>query len=242
MTFRGLLGLSLALGIGLMLTTQGQAQDGRPGRGGFDKKFDKKFDKNSDKKQKAAKGPDRKSADSRKEGPSPRTSLDVERLQAQVKTLSARFDSVAGQLRELKGKSSKAPAMAKGPPGKGPMAKDRGKDRGQGGMTARESSRFEKDRKGPGRPGSDRKGPPSFGRDMRGGPPQFSRGPDAHRGPGPETRTRDGNRSPQPRGPERGPQRDARRRPEPSRGGLEARLDRLQQEVEALRREIRSRR
>ena len=81
-TRRAMLGLTIALGLGLVLTTQGTAQEGRPGgpggfgggfggRGGPDKKFGGGFEKKFDK------AVDRKPSDSRDDR-GPRTSLETE--------------------------------------------------------------------------------------------------------------------------------------------------------------------
>jgi hypothetical protein len=241
---RAVLGLAIALGLGLVLTTEGYAQPGRGGfggfgGGGFEKKFDKKFD--------MEKGFDRKKSDSRDErGPGPRTSLDSERLQAQVKALSTKLESLTSQLRELKSKAGKSGPSARFGPEKdkkfgkfGPMAKG---DKGPPWM--RDGGRF--DKKGPpARFGFDRKGPSWFGRDMRGGPRGREYARNDRRGPSTSARdSRDRGRPSMERGPQRGAQtRGPERRPEPSRASsLESRLDRLIAELESLRREVRSRR
>jgi hypothetical protein len=248
---RAMLGLAIALGLGLVLTSEGNAQPGFGrggfGGGGFEKKFEKKFD--------MEKGFDRKKSDARDErGPGPRTSLESERLQAQVKALSAKLDSLTAQLRELKSKAGKSGSTARfspekdkkwGPPAKGmfgkfgPMAKG---DKGPPWM--RDGARF--DRKGPpARFGFERKGPPWAGRDMRGAPWGRGYARSDRRGPTTSARdSRDRGRPSMARGPQRGPQtRGPERRPEPSRASsLESRLDRLIAELETLRREVRSRR
>jgi hypothetical protein len=238
-TRRTILGLAVALGLGLVLTTQGTAQEGRPGgaggRGGPEKKFGGGFEKKFDK------GFDRKPFESRDER-APKTSLETERLQAQVKALSAKLDSLTAQLRELKSKAAKT-STARGPEKKGPAGWNKGTF-GKGASMAK-GGWF--DKKGPpSRFGSERKGPPSFGRDMRGGwwGREFAR--EHKRGPSTSARdAHDRGRPSMERGRERGPQArgSERGRPEPSRtSSLESRLDRLIAELESLRREVRSRR
>jgi hypothetical protein len=122
-----------------------------------------------------------------------------------------------------------------GPPAKGPMAK---------GDKGRESAHFDKISP-QSRFGFDRKGPPSFSRDMRGGPRGREYARDGRRGPSTSARDmRDRGRSWYDRGRDRGPlaRGPQRGRPEPSRSSLESRLDRLIAELEAMRREVRSRR
>jgi hypothetical protein len=144
-----------------------------------------------------------------------RGSSETERLQAQVKELRAQLERMQDQLQETMKQLEKATAKSdRGPDRSGPPDR-KGPPFGSG--------RFAKD-------GPDRKGPPAWGDRPRFGPPDG-------RGQRPSFAF-EGRRINPPF------MRDGGRRPFADRGriSVEDRLDRLQRDLDELRRELRSRR
>ena len=221
-TRRAMFGLAIALGLGLVLTTQGTAQEGRPGGpgggggngggqfgpggfggaggGGFGgaKKFGGGFEKKGggpEKKFDNEKGFNRNSFDSR-DG-SPGTSFETVRLQQQVKALNTKLMNLTAQLRDLKPNAAKA-STARGPEKKGPPDWNKGPF-GMGGLGsfARGGMMGSGAMGGPGsRDGArfDKKGSPSRAGFDRKGPPSFGR--DMRGDPRGREYARDGRRGP----------------------------------------------